>query len=260
MSIVRPAALAGILLCAISTGAMAAASKLQLIIGGEAYDGPPKFEVSFDGRSLGEGVVSDAIDTASAGRFADAADKTPYVQSFEFDIPEKLFKPGGEVRVRLINEAYGGEGSNHDRNLYLAAVTLNGRAVTVSGLQTRGTRAQAEKENELLGEFLVLRDGSMEGVSIGLVLAHGFSARLGLAPRQDTSRVEHHLQAAGLPTRLADIPGELPDTDFLMNAIAQDKKVVRGALTFILTRGIGQSFIEKNVDPAAVRAYLDEMR
>jgi 3-dehydroquinate synthase len=99
-----------------------------------------------------------------------------------------------------------------------------------------------------------------EGVSIGMVLAHGFSAKLGIAPSQDTSRVEHHLKAAGLPTRLADIPGDLPDTDFLMNAIAQDKKVVRGALTFILTRGIGQSFIEKNVDPAAVRAYLDEMR
>jgi 3-dehydroquinate synthase len=45
-----------------------------------------------------------------------------------------------------------------------------------------------------------------------------------------------------------------------MNAIAQDKKVVRGALTFILTRGIGQAFIEKNVDPATVRAYLEEMR
>ena len=29
-----------------------------------------------------------------------------------------------------------------------------------------------------------------------------------------------------------------------MDAIAQDKKVVRGALTFILTRGIGQSFID----------------
>ena len=45
-----------------------------------------------------------------------------------------------------------------------------------------------------------------------------------------------------------------------MNAIAQDKKVVRGALTFILTRGIGKAFIEKNVDPAAVAAYLDDMR
>jgi 3-dehydroquinate synthase len=45
-----------------------------------------------------------------------------------------------------------------------------------------------------------------------------------------------------------------------MTAIAQDKKVVRGALTFILTRGIGLAFIERNVDPAAVRAYLDQMR
>jgi len=163
MSIVRPVAFAAILLCAVSTGALAASSRLQLIIGGEAYDGPPKFEVSFDGKPLGEGVVTDAIDTASAGRFADAADKTPYVQSFEFELPEKLFKPGGEVRVRLVNEAYGGDGSNHDRNLYLAAVTLNGRAVTISGLQTRGTKA--DQQNELLGEFLVLRDGNMEGVS-----------------------------------------------------------------------------------------------
>jgi 3-dehydroquinate synthase len=99
-----------------------------------------------------------------------------------------------------------------------------------------------------------------EGVSIGMVLAHGFSARLGLAPSQDTGRVIQHLAAAGLPTRLADIPGELPGTAFLMGAIAQDKKVVRGALTFILTRGIGKSFIERNVDGAAVAAYLDEMR
>ena len=29
-----------------------------------------------------------AIDTVKAGRFADATDRTPYVQSFEFDVPE----------------------------------------------------------------------------------------------------------------------------------------------------------------------------
>jgi 3-dehydroquinate synthase len=96
-----------------------------------------------------------------------------------------------------------------------------------------------------------------EGVSIGMVMAHRFSAELGLATQQDAVRITAHLKAAGLPTELADIPGDLPPTSFLMDAIAQDKKVVRGALTFILTRGIGEAFIERNVDPALVAAFLD---
>jgi 3-dehydroquinate synthase len=99
-----------------------------------------------------------------------------------------------------------------------------------------------------------------EGVAIGMVLAHEFSARLGLANSQDTMRVAAHLKAAGLPTRLADIPGDLPPTPALMDAIAQDKKVRRGSLTFILTRGIGQAFIERGVDPAGVAAFLEEKR
>lgn len=99
-----------------------------------------------------------------------------------------------------------------------------------------------------------------EGVAIGMALAHGFSAKLGLAPSQDTGRIIAHLQKSGLPTTLADIPGTLGSTEVLMAAIAQDKKVTRGALTFILTRGIGKAFIEKNVDPVAVSAFLDEMR
>ncbi len=99
-----------------------------------------------------------------------------------------------------------------------------------------------------------------EGVAIGMVLAHAFSNRLGLSPGQDTGRVETHLKRAGLPTTLADIPGTLGSTDTLMAAIAQDKKVQRGALTFILTHGIGQAFIEKNVDGEKVRTFLEEQR
>ena len=99
-----------------------------------------------------------------------------------------------------------------------------------------------------------------EGVAIGMVLAHTFSNRLGLAPGQDSGRIAAHLRKSGLPTTLADIPGILGSTETLMAAIAQDKKVSRGALTFILTRGIGQAFIEKNVEPAKVSAFLEEMR
>ena len=99
-----------------------------------------------------------------------------------------------------------------------------------------------------------------EAVAVGMVLAHAFSAKLGLAPGQETKRVAAHLESAGLPTRLADIPADLPDTGVLMNAIAQDKKVIRGTLTFILTRGIGKAFIERNVEGAAVSEFLEEMR
>ncbi|BCP55126.1 3-dehydroquinate synthase [Kaistia sp. 32K] len=97
-----------------------------------------------------------------------------------------------------------------------------------------------------------------EGVAIGMVLAHQFSARMNLCSPDDGVRVEAHLKAVGLPTRLSDIPGELPDADGLMKLIAQDKKVSRGTLTFILTRGVGQAFIAKDVPPAAVQAFLTD--
>jgi 3-dehydroquinate synthetase len=40
--------------------------------------------------------------------------------------------------------------------------------------------------------------------------------------------------------------------------MAQDKKVKDGALTFILARGIGQSFIARGVEAPQVRAFLTE--
>lgn len=97
-----------------------------------------------------------------------------------------------------------------------------------------------------------------EGVAIGMALAYRFSARMNLASPDDAARVETHLRDVGLPWRMADIPGELPDAERLLGYIAQDKKVSRGALTFILTRGIGQSFIAKDVPASEVLAFLRE--
>ena len=57
---------------------------------------------------------------------------------------------------------------------------------------------------------------------------------------------------------LADVAGGAPGADRLMELIAQDKKVKRGALTFILVRGIGGAFIAPDVDAAEVRAFLVE--
>jgi 3-dehydroquinate synthase len=97
-----------------------------------------------------------------------------------------------------------------------------------------------------------------EGVALGTVLAYQFSVRKGLIAPADAERVVRHFAAVGLPTRLADIPGALPDVDRLMELIAQDKKVKRGRLTFILVRDLGQAFVAPGIDPAELREFLRE--
>jgi 3-dehydroquinate synthase len=97
-----------------------------------------------------------------------------------------------------------------------------------------------------------------ESIAIGTSLAFAFSARLGLIPPADAERVKQHFLNVGLPISLADVAGGVPDTDELMQLIAQDKKVKRGKLTFILARRIGEAFVANDVDAAEVRAFLAE--
>ena len=95
-----------------------------------------------------------------------------------------------------------------------------------------------------------------EGVAIGMCLAHRFSAHMNLCSPDDGKRVAAHLRSVGLPTRPADIEGGLPPAEKLMDFIAQDKKAKRGTLTFILTRGIGQSFVANDVPGSEVLSFL----
>jgi 3-dehydroquinate synthase len=89
------------------------------------------------------------------------------------------------------------------------------------------------------------------------VLAVAFSSRLNLCSADDAGIVARHLQAVGLPTSVNQIPGDPISVETLMAGIAQDKKVQRGALTFILTRRIGESFVAKDVPASEVQAFLN---
>ena len=99
-----------------------------------------------------------------------------------------------------------------------------------------------------------------EGVAIGMVLAAEFSASLGLMRGSDAERIARHLAEAGLPTHLQDVAGfaqeGLADADALMALMAQDKKVRRGKLTFILLAAVGRAVIARDVEPATVRDFL----
>jgi 3-dehydroquinate synthase len=96
-----------------------------------------------------------------------------------------------------------------------------------------------------------------EGVAIGTALAFRLSVRLELCRGQDADRFTRHLKAVGLPAAISDIPGPRPTPEALVAAMAHDKKVKDGKLTFVLLRGLGQAFITSEVPLAAVKDVLN---
>lgn len=95
-----------------------------------------------------------------------------------------------------------------------------------------------------------------EGVAIGMALAMDFSAEEGLCPAQEATRATQHLARAGLKTHISQINGPALNPERLLAAMFQDKKVQGGRLTFILSRGIGQAFIARDVSPEKLKAFL----
>ena len=92
-----------------------------------------------------------------------------------------------------------------------------------------------------------------EAVALGMTLAFGLSARLGLCPAADAERVRAHLAAAGLPTTLAESG---VDRAALLPLMRTDKKNDAGALRLVLVRGIGRAFLSDGVAEDKVASFI----
>ena len=95
-----------------------------------------------------------------------------------------------------------------------------------------------------------------EAVALGIALAFRFSADVGHCPATDADRVIAHLAAVGLPTRLAEV-GLHRRAEALLGRMVRDKKNRDGALTLVLTNGIGRAFVDSAVDRRRIAAFLD---
>jgi 3-dehydroquinate synthase len=189
-------------------------------------------------------------------------------------LPERERKAGYAeiVKYGLINDRPFFEWcERHGRAVLQGAPQLD-EAVAVScaakaGIVVRDEREDGERALLNLGhtfahaiERIVAYDNARivhgEAVSIGLALAFRFSARLGLCSGQDAARVERHLAALHMPVALDQVPGGVGSPEAMLDAMAQDKKVSAGKLTFILARGIGESFIAPDVPQGDVMGFL----
>jgi 3-dehydroquinate synthase len=95
-----------------------------------------------------------------------------------------------------------------------------------------------------------------EAVAAGMALAFRYSVRLGLCPAEDAERVSALLKRAGLPTSLSEA-GVTANGAALVDYMRHDKKMSAGTLPFLLARGIGRTFLSKDVALDDVAAFLD---
>ena len=95
-----------------------------------------------------------------------------------------------------------------------------------------------------------------EAVALGCILAFDFSAARGLCSAGDAERVHSHFDRVGLPTRLGAL-GLNGCGEQLSGHMAHDKKREGGRTAFILVSGIGQAFVDKEVELTEVAQFLD---
>jgi 3-dehydroquinate synthase len=142
-----------------------------------------------------------------------------------------------------------------------AAVAGKARIVEQDERETSGRRALLNF-GHTFGHALEAETGYSErllhgeAVALGCVLAFGFSAERGFCPIDDADRVRAHLASAGLPTTLNSV-GLDGMGGRLAAHMRHDKKREGGRTAFILARGVGEAFVDKQVELDAVAAFLD---
>ena len=141
------------------------------------------------------------------------------------------------------------------------SVAAKAEVVTADERETSGRRALLNL-GHTFGHALEAETGFSdkllhgEAVAAGMALAFRFSARQGICPQADADRVVAHLRAAGLPAGLADAGIEASGKTLVAHML-HDKKMSGGKLPFILTRAIGQSYLDRDVALEEVERFLD---
>jgi len=92
-----------------------------------------------------------------------------------------------------------------------------------------------------------------EAVGTGMLMAADLSRRMGWLGDQELARIRAIIGAARLPLHT---PPEL-DADGFLKWMAVDKKVQAGRLRLVLLKGIGDSLVTDDYDPALLRETLE---
>ncbi len=144
------------------------------------------------------------------------------------------------------------------------SVAAKARIVAQDEFETTGLRALLNL-GHTFGHALEAETGYSsrllhgEAVALGMVLAARFSARRGLMGEDEAARIAAHTAAVGLPADVRGLGLNVSGAQLAAHML-HDKKVDAGRLAFLLLRGIGQTFLTKDVTLEEVSTFLaDEL-
>ena len=151
-----------------------------------------------------------------------------------------------------------------EKRLYAIAhsIAAKARIVTADEEERTGQRALLNL-GHTFGHALEAETGFSdrlihgEAVATGCALAASFSADRGLCARDEAERVAAHFRSVGLPDDLR-ASGVAAGGERLVSHMLHDKKMSGGHLPFLLLRGIGMAYLDRDVDLAAVATFLND--
>jgi len=142
------------------------------------------------------------------------------------------------------------------------SVAAKARVVAEDERETTGTRALLNL-GHTFGHALEAETGYSdallhgEAVAIGMVLAARYSVRRGLMEQAEADRIAAHFKACDMKAEVSKLGMEC-DGRRLADHMLHDKKMDAGTLPFLLMRGIGQTYLAKDVEIDDVAAFLGE--
>lgn len=141
------------------------------------------------------------------------------------------------------------------------SVEAKARIVAADERETSGVRALLNL-GHTFGHALEAETGFSdrllhgEAVAIGMVLAYRFSEAERLCAAGAADRIATHLRQCGMKAHPKDA-GVTASGRRLVEHMMHDKKMEGGKLPFLLARGIGKTFLARDVALDSVAAFLD---
>ena len=142
------------------------------------------------------------------------------------------------------------------------SVKAKARIVAEDERETTGTRALLNL-GHTFGHALEAETGFSEallhgeGVALGMVLAARYSARRDYISLDDAARITAAIDKAGLRSEVASLGLDCAGEQLAAHML-HDKKMDAGTLPFILLHGIGEAFVDNEVDMADIASFLSE--